>query len=113
LYQQRVDDVVTIVHSDIADDVDLTGRTVNLYHGSGREITSHPSNVRPGEHRPRSGQPAGGLAGTPQHAGVEHVRELNIIDKGTMAGQKPRGFAALQRLVYIAPHALPSVARRR
>ena len=51
--------------------------------------------------------------GTSQYAGVEHVRKLKIIDKRAVTGQKPRVFAALQRLTCIAHPASPAVARGR
>jgi hypothetical protein len=49
--------------------------------------------------------------GTSEYAGVEHVRELKIIDKRAVTGQKPRVFEALQRLACIAHPASPSVTR--
>jgi hypothetical protein len=79
-------------------------------------MRQHAGDVAAGEHRHHPGHAAGGSAidapdagmrmGTPQHAGIEHIREAQVVDEGAAAGHQPGVFEAFQGLAYVT-HLVP------
>jgi hypothetical protein len=47
--------------------------------------------------------------GTAQHAGIEHVRETQIVDEGAVAGHQSGVFEAFQGLAYVTHRVPPAL----